>query len=166
MAKIGFGMARQGTALGYVCCPINGLWYKEAPPLGGGADDSVSLVRRFNKNGGKPRMYWQHRTNLEITWPKQKNDVSYGLEIKDGKIYTEEMKRADAQAILDEAVEFRKIFGFTAVIVDPEDKKFKAAVTQVFELGFDPINLLNKVTPTVEKAINSIREAFEKKSKK
>lgn len=165
MAKAGFGMARKGAELGHVCCPINSLWYKEAPPLGGGTNDSVSLVRRFNKNGGKPRMYWQHRTNFDITWPKQKNDVRYGLEIKDGRIYTEELKRADAQQLLDEAIEIKKVFGVTSVVVDPEDNVFKSAVTQTFELGLDPVDLLVKVTPSMEQAINKIREA-NKKSKK
>ena len=80
MARAGFGGPRDVVVKGHIKGP-DGRWYSEGI--------EISLARCFNERGGKPRMKWVHKTNNTLKWPKIKNDVVYGLNIKNGKIVAE-----------------------------------------------------------------------------
>ena len=83
MARAGFGGPRKVSERGHVKGP-DGKWYKESGAFA--SDGDVYLAKCYNENGGKPRMMWCHHTNLQIRFPKVKNDVVRGLNVKNGKI--------------------------------------------------------------------------------
>ncbi len=147
MAQAGFGMPKT-KRVGHVRCPINGLWYKEYPALGTGDKSSVSLVRRYNVRGGKPCMWWQHTTDSNIAWRKVKNDVRHDISVKNGKIYTEEMKLSDAKTLL---------------FATADEKSYEKAAKQVINLGFEPWSLDYPINP--ESASLEVRNKVDAKLK-
>lgn len=88
MARAGFGGPRKTRGQGHIQGP-DGRWYKEGAAFGGG-DGEVHLARCYNERGGKGHMRWVHNTNPNINWRKVKDDVVYGLNVKNGQIVQEE----------------------------------------------------------------------------